>query len=109
MAKNNPMVGGPDFVQALCNALERPNEFAPSPPSTGGTQLSLRFREDFLTLLEILSKQSKWNRNQIIDALIQKGLFVLFDRLSDPTAHKILRERVSRALRQPGLRRIKVE
>lgn len=89
MAANNPMAG-PDFVEALRNVLE---ERAPSftrPPSTGGTQVSLRFREDRLALLDRLSEYSGWNRNQIVDALTDKGLFVLFVRLSDDVADEIM-------------------
>src|SRR5437773_12065190 len=83
VARNNPLEGGPDFVQALCNALEqRLNAFA-RPRSTGGTQVSMRFREDRLAILDALTERSGWNRNQVVDALSDAGLLLLFGRLSD--------------------------
>lgn len=90
MAKNNPMAGGPDFIELLKNALEgRVAGFA-RPPATGGTQVSLRFREDRLLLLDTLAERGGWNRTQVIDALIDKGLYVLFDLLTAGAAEEIM-------------------
>src|SRR5690348_8352190 len=106
MAKNNPFDGGPDYVTALCSQLnDGPNAFQVSPPSAGGIHLSIRLLDDRLELLDILCEKSGWNRNQIMIALLDKGVWFLFSGLLDEPANKIIKERVSRALRQPGLRR----
>jgi hypothetical protein len=89
MARNNPFEGGPDFVQSLCNALERKESTFTRPPSSGGTQVSIRFREDRLAILNSISERSGWNRNQVVDALTDVGLLLLFTKLSDTTEKKI--------------------
>lgn len=94
MAKNNPMAGGPKFVGLLKHALEgRVAGFA-RPPATGGTQVSLRLREDRLMLLDILSERSGWNRTQVIDALIDQGLFELFELLTTSASDEIIESQV---------------
>ncbi len=99
MAKNNPMVGGPDFIELLKNALEgRVAGFA-RPPATGGTQVSLRFREDRLMLLDILAEHSNWNRTQVIDALIDKGLHVLFEQLTTSAAEEVMESHVKAVMK----------
>src|SRR5437870_5626447 len=106
MAKNNPFVGGPDYVTALCAVLEQgSNTFRMAAPSAGGSQLSIRMLDDRLELLDILREKSGWNRNQLLIALLDKGLWFLFAELDDETAGKIMKERIFRALHQPGLRR----
>ena len=94
MAKNNPTAGGPDFVELLKKTLEGKVAGFCRPPATGGTQISLRIREDRLMLLDKLSERSGWNRTQVIDALIDMGLFVLFDRLSSSVAEEIIESSV---------------
>lgn len=94
MAKNNPMSGGPDFVELLKNALEGKVDGFVRPPATGGLQISLRFREDRLILLNQLSERSGWNRTQVVDALIDKGLFALFERLPSGLADEIIQNTV---------------
>lgn len=90
MASRNPISGGPDFIAALRNALEQtPGAYA-RPPPTGGTQISSRFGEDRLALLDALSTSSGWNRNQIINAFVDKGLFELFRQISDSAMEKIM-------------------
>ena len=97
------MAGGPDFVEILRNALDpAKNASYIRPPFTGGTQVSLRIAQDRLALLERLSERSGWNRNQVIDALVDKGLYVLFDRLSDATADEILDEHVAKLMASRG-------
>lgn len=91
MANLNPMAGGPDFVEILRNALEPvKNATYIRPPFTGGNQVSVRLAQDRIALLDRLSDRSGWNRNQIIDALIDKGLLILFNTLSDATADEIM-------------------
>jgi len=90
MVTINRMAGGPNYVEALRNALEEQTMNYGRPPSSGGTQISLRFRDDRLMLLEQLSEHSGWNRNQVVDTLLETGLFVLFSRLSNKTQNKII-------------------
>ena len=90
MAKNNPMAGGPDFIELLKNALEGRVAGFVRPPATGGTQVSVRFREDRLMLLDTLAERSGWNRTQIIDVLIDKGIYVLFERLTTGAAGEVM-------------------
>jgi hypothetical protein len=99
VARNNPMAGGPDFIELLKNALEgRVAGFA-RPPATGGTQVSFRFREDRLTLLDTLVERSGWNRTQVIDALIDKGLFVLFERLTTSASDEVMESHVKAVMK----------
>ncbi len=93
------MAGGPDFVEMLRNALEERATTITRPPATGGTQVSLRFREDRLALLDQLAQRSGWNRNQIVDALTDKGLFVLFERLSNAVADDVMESHVKALLK----------
>lgn len=106
MAKENPFVGGPDYVKALCAVLQGSNAFRVAPPSASGSQLSIRMLDDRLELLKVLGEKSGWNRNQLLIALLDKGLWFLFAELNDETAGKIIKERISKALRQPGVRRV---
>jgi hypothetical protein len=103
MASANPLAGGPDFVEILRNALEpvRHSTYI-RPPFTGGNQVSVRLAQDRVALLDRLSERSGWNRNQIIDALIDKGLFVLFGALSDSTADEIMNEHAGKLMASRG-------
>ena len=105
MAKNNPLAGGPDFVEILCAALEQQTSTYSRPPSTGGTQISFRLREDRLALLDRLAERSGWNRNQVVDALVDKGLFALFSRLSNLTADEIMEDHVTQFMNTRAQRR----
>ncbi len=90
MAFNNPISGGPDLISALRNALEKtPNVYA-KPPLTGGTQISSRFADDRLAILDAICEQSGWNRNQVINALVDRGLLVLFQQISDVAVDAIM-------------------
>ena len=93
------MAGGPDYIKILCGALEQRASTYSRPPATGGTQFSLRLREDRLALLERLVERSGWNRNQIVDALIDKGLFMLFDELSNASADEIMEDHAEKLLK----------
>jgi hypothetical protein len=104
MAKSNPMAGGPDYIKILCGALKQRASTYSRPPATGGTQFSLRLREDRLALLERLVERSGWNRNQIVDALIDNGLFMLFDELSNATADEIMEDHAEKFLKAKARR-----
>lgn len=89
--QNNPL-SGPAHIVALANALERdrrPGAYA-RPPATGGDQISVRLGESLLAHLDILGKAADWTRVQILTALIERGLFDLYDLLSDEVGESIM-------------------
>lgn len=89
--RNNPFAG-PAHVVALANSLERerrPGAYA-RPPVTGGNQISVRLGEALLTHLDIIGKASGWTRVQVLTALIERGLFDLYDLLSDEVGESIM-------------------
>lgn len=94
--RNNPMSGGPDCVEMLVGAIEQGHANYCRPPATGGRQFSVRLSRDRLELLDLLADRSGWNRNQIVDGLIDKGFFILFERLSGSTGESLTDELVQR-------------
>ena len=92
MSLNNPFAG-PDYVRSLCNAIE--NIPATYPPQTGGEVTSLRFPVHLLAYFEAIGAASGWNRNQVVNALLNKGLFAMFAHLNDEQAQKIIDEVVN--------------
>jgi hypothetical protein len=103
MASSNPFSGGPDFVEILRNALEPVNiSTYIRPPFTGGSQVSMRLPPDRVALLDRLCERSGWNRNQVIDALIDKGLIELFGALSETTADEIMSEHAAKLMASRG-------
>ena len=79
MSRPNPM-SGPAYVMALRNALEqRPASEYQSPPRTGGTQVSIRLDEFMLNHVEAITAKTEWNRAEVLNALIQRGLFDLYE------------------------------
>jgi hypothetical protein len=99
MALNNPMAGGPDYAGVLRNALEkRPGAYA-VPPSSGGEQVSIRLPEHTAALVDAITKRCEgpaWNRSQVLNALIDRGLYDLFNLLGDKTAKAIVDEIASK-------------
>ena len=80
--RNNPFVGGPAYIVALRNALEqRSNEFV-TPPRTGGAQISTRFDDFILNHVDAIVEESGWNRAEVLYALVQRGLFDLYEFVS---------------------------
>ena len=79
MSRPNPM-SGPAYVLALRNALEQraASEYQ-SPPRTGGTQVSIRLDEFMLNHVEAITAKTEWNRAEVLNALIQRGLFDLYE------------------------------
>jgi hypothetical protein len=95
---NNPIAGGPNFIEVLRNALEKvPNAYT-KPPPTGGTQISVRFGDDRLAILDGIEKHSGWNRSQIINALVDRGLYELFSRVSDQVVEVIMASAADRVV-----------
>jgi len=94
----NPIAGGPDFIEVLKNVLEKiPNTYA-KPPVTGGTQISSRFADDRLAILDAICSRSGWNRNQVINALLDRGLYELFCRVSDEVVEAIMTTAADRVM-----------
>lgn len=91
MAKHNPMAGGPAYVEILKRAIQKEDSGFVKPPSTGGTQISLRFSEHRLFLFEELSRRSGWTRTQVIEALIDHGLLALFTLLDENVSDEIIK------------------
>lgn len=97
MAHTNPLAGGPDYVRSLCNAIHAAEGTYKQPPATGGGATSLRFPRDRAALLDALASASGWNRNQVVNALVDKGLFVLFSELGEKRAVELV-EKVSNSI-----------
>jgi hypothetical protein len=94
----NPMAG-PAYIIALKNALERRTAEYTTPPKTGGTQISTRLDDFLFNHVEALveeCKEMKWNRAEILYALIQRGLFDLYSFLSPEIIDRIVHRIVSK-------------
>ena len=90
--QNNPMSGGPHHLVALANAIERdrrPEAYA-RPPSTGGDQISVRLSETLLAHLDALGNASDWTRVQVLTALVERGLFEIYELLNNETGDAIM-------------------
>jgi hypothetical protein len=87
----NPM-SGPAYVIALRNALEkRPSEYQ-EPPRTGGTQISIRLDEFIFNHVEAITAKSGWNRAEVLNALIQRGLFDLYEFCKPDVVETLVQE-----------------
>jgi hypothetical protein len=94
--QNNPMAG-PAYILALRNALEdRTTEYT-TPPRTGGTQISTRLDDFIFNHIEEIVEQCKWNRAEVLYALIQRGLFDLYEFIS-PEIHNILINKITKKM-----------
>jgi len=97
MVRPNPM-SGPAYVMALRNALEkdkRPSEYN-QPPKGGGPQISLRLDDFLYNHIEAIVSLSGWNRAEVLNALIQRGLFDLYEFSSPATVEKIVQQVVAK-------------
>ena len=84
-------MAGPAYIVSLRNALEdRPAPEYRAPPRTGGTQISLRLDEFVYNHVESVVAQSGWNRAEVLHALIQRGLFDLYEFCSPDTVDRIV-------------------
>src|SRR5579863_10251911 len=97
MARSNPM-SGPAYVIALRNTLEaskRPTEYK-TPPRTGGTQISTRLDEFLLNHVDAIVEECGWNREEVLYALVQRGLFDLYEFVSPEIVEKIVQKIVAK-------------
>ena len=95
MPRSNPM-SGPAYVIALRNALDKRTDDYQSPPRTGGTQISTRFDEFVLNHVDAIVEESGWNRAEVLYALVQRGLFDLYEFASPETTDRIIRKIVGK-------------
>jgi len=91
----NPMAG-PAYVIALKNALERRTTEYTTPPRTGGTQISTRLDDFLFNHVEAIVDECRWNRAEVLYALIQRGLFDLYAFLSPDVVDRIVQKIVSK-------------
>ena len=85
----NPMAG-PAYVIALRNALEHRKLEYDTPPRTGGTQISTRFDDFVFNHVEAIVAECGWNRAEVLYALVQRGLFDLYEFLSPQVVENIV-------------------
>ena len=95
MVRTNPM-SGPAYVIALRNALDKRKAEYHTPPRTGGTQISTRFDEFVLNHIDAIVDQSGWNRAEVLYALVQRGLFDLYEFTSPETTDRIVKKIVGK-------------
>jgi hypothetical protein len=95
MARSNPM-SGPAYVIALRNALDKRAGEYQSPPRTGGTQISTRFDEFVLNHIDAIVEDTGWNRAEVLYALVQRGLFDLYEFTSPAAVDRIVRKIVGK-------------
>jgi hypothetical protein len=93
--RTNPMAG-PAYVVALCNALAHSTTEYTTPPRTGGTQISTRLDEFVFNHVEAIVEECEWNRAEVLYALIQRGLFDLYEFLPSEIVEKIVRKIVAK-------------
>jgi hypothetical protein len=96
MLRTNPMAGGPAYIIALRNALEsasRPGQYNQPPKQRGGPQLSVRFDDFQFNHIDAIAEKTGWNRSEVINALLHRGLFDLYE-YSDPSTVEAVVHRV---------------
>jgi hypothetical protein len=98
MPRTNPM-SGPAYIIALRNALEaakRPADYR-TPPRTVGTQISIRMDDFVFNHIEaIVAECPEWNRAEVVYALIQRGLFDLYEFCAPETVERIVQKVVAK-------------
>jgi hypothetical protein len=97
MTRPNPM-SGPAYVMALRNALEkdkRPSQYD-YPPRGGGIQISVRLEEFLYNHVNAIVEKSGWNRAEVLTALVQRGLFDLYENSHPDTVDAIVEKVVAK-------------
>jgi hypothetical protein len=98
-------MAGPAYVIALRNALENRITEYTTPPRTGGTQISTRLDDFVFNHVEAIVEECGWNRAEVLYALIQRGLFDLYEFVSPQIVETIVHKIVARmAPPQPPVR-----
>ncbi|MBX5454468.1 MAG: hypothetical protein K6U10_11130 [Acidobacteriia bacterium] len=91
----NPMAG-PAYIGDLCDALEKRTTGNTIPPSTGEKQISIRLDDFVFDHIETIAEESGWSCDQVLHALINRGLFDLYQLVSPYIGEKIVNTIVSR-------------
>ncbi len=91
--RNNPFAG-PAHHAALANAVERDRRAGSymRPPPTGGEQISVRLPERLTLHLAMLAEASGWTRVQVLTALLERGMFDLYDLLSNEAGDQLMQK-----------------
>ena len=92
MSNINPAAGGPAFIVALRNSLEKRDSEFNTPPRTGGKQQSIRLDDALARHVDVISKLTGWNRTEILATLIQRGLYDLYELTNEDTLSKVRSE-----------------
>jgi hypothetical protein len=91
----NPMAG-PAYVVALRNSLEKRTTEYTTPPRTGGTQISTRLDDFVLKHVDAIVEECGWNRAEVLYALVQRGLFDLYEFVSPEIVERIVQKIVAK-------------
>ena len=97
-ARNNPFAGGPAYIVCLRNALEQRSNENVTPPRPGGAQISTRFDDFILNHVDAIVQETGWNRAEVLYALVQRGLFDLYEFVSPEVIEGNVKTIVSRIL-----------
>jgi hypothetical protein len=92
-------MSGPAYVIALRNALERdkrPTEYNKPPKGGRSVQISIRLDEFVYNHVEAISEKIRWNRAEILNSLIQRGLFDLYEFSHWETVEEIVQKVVAK-------------
>jgi hypothetical protein len=76
----NPLSNDPSYIKILANKINN-NPVVDLKPVSGGKQFSIRIDPLSTKYIDAICVESKWKKSDVIAALIQRGLFDLFDRL----------------------------
>jgi len=78
----NPLMHDPSYVKILANKINN-QPTIDLKPVTGGKQFSVRIDHLSTRYIEAICVESGWTKSDVVAALIQRGLFDLFNRLND--------------------------
>jgi len=89
--RHNPMAG-PAHIDALANKLMGRADAYTKPPPSGGDQFSVRFGENLKAHLDAIVRQSGWTRSQVMTAVMNRGLFDLYERVTENVMEAIMED-----------------
>ena len=89
-ARVNPF-SGPAYWVTLKNSLEKNGENT-ARPRTGGEQISLRLDNHPLNHINTIAAYAGWNRSEVLTAIIECGLFRLYEHLSEETQNNLVQQ-----------------
>jgi hypothetical protein len=86
----NPLSNSPSYIKILANRINN-HPAIDLKPVTGGKQFSIRIDDLSTRYIEAICVGSGWTKSDVIAALIQRGLFDLFNRLDNSKIIEIKR------------------